>query len=92
MIEVNNINKTFGKNKVLDDVSFTFESGKTNLVIGASGSGKTTLIKCMVGLHNPDSGRILFNNQSIEEVDKKSRRKLRKKSECFFKEEHYLII
>ena len=60
MIEVKNINKTFGKNKVLDDVSFVFESGKTNLVIGASGSGKTTLIKCMVGLHMPDSGKILF--------------------------------
>ena len=84
MIEVNNINKTFGKNKVLDDVSFTFESGKTNLVIGASGSGKTTLIKCMVGLHNPDSGRILFNNQLIEELDKKSRRKLRKEIGMLF--------
>ena len=84
MIEVNNINKTFGKNKVLDDVSFTFESGKTNLVIGASGSGKTTLIKCMVGLHNPDSGTILFNNQSIDELDKKSRRKLRKEIGMLF--------
>ncbi|MGB1988736.1 MAG: ATP-binding cassette domain-containing protein, partial [Flavobacteriales bacterium] len=49
MIEVKNIHKTFGDNHVLKDVSFTFQSGKTNLVIGASGSGKTTLIKCMVG-------------------------------------------
>ena len=84
MIEVKNINKTFGKNKVLDDVSFVFESGKTNLVIGASGSGKTTLIKCMVGLHIPDSGKILFNNQSIDELDKKSRRKLRKEIGMLF--------
>ena len=84
MIEVKNINKTFGKNKVLDDVSFVFESGKTNLVIGASGSGKTTLIKCMVGLHMPDSGQILFNNQSIDELDKKSRRKLRKEIGMLF--------
>ena len=84
MIEVKNINKTFGKNKVLDDVSFTFKSGKTNLVIGASGSGKTTLIKCMVGLHKPDSGKILFNNQSIDELDKKSRRKLRKEIGMLF--------
>ena len=84
MIEVKNINKTFGKNKVLDDVSFVFESGKTNLVIGASGSGKTTLIKCMVGLHMPDSGKILFNNQSIDELDKKSRRKLRKEIGMLF--------
>ena len=84
MIEVKNINKTFGKNKGLDDVSFVFESGKTNLVIGASGSGKTTLIKCMVGLHMPDSGKILFNNQSIDELDKKSRRKLRKEIGMLF--------
>ena len=84
MIEVKNINKTFGKNKVLDDESFVFESGKSNLVIGASGSGKTTLIKCMVGLHMPDSGKILFNTQSIDELDKKSRRKLRKEIGMLF--------
>ena len=71
MIEVKNIHKTFGDNHVLKDVSFTFNSGKTNLVIGASGSGKTTLIKCMVGLHSPDSGSILFNESSYEVLDKK---------------------
>ena len=71
MIEVKNIHKTFGDNHVLKDVSFTFQSGKTNLVIGASGSGKTTLIKCMVGLHSPDSGSILFNESSFDDLGKK---------------------
>ena len=84
MIEVKNIHKTFGDNHVLKDVSFTFNSGKTNLVIGASGSGKTTLIKCMVGLHSPDAGSILFNESSYEVLDKKEKRNLRKEIGMLF--------
>ena len=84
MIEVKNIHKTFGDNHVLKDVSFTFKSGKTNLVIGSSGSGKTTLIKCMVGLHSPDSGSILFNESSYEALDKKEKRSLRKEIGMLF--------
>ena len=84
MIEVNNIHKTFGDNHVLNDVSFAFESGKTNLVIGASGSGKTTLIKCMVGLHKADQGSILFNKSSFDELDKKAKRELRKEIGMLF--------
>ena len=45
MIVIQNIEKHFGNNHVLKDVNFTFEKGKTNLIIGESGSGKTTLIK-----------------------------------------------
>ena len=84
MIEVKNIHKTFGGNHVLKDVSFTFQPGKTNLVIGASGSGKTTLIKCMVGLHNIDFGSILFNESSFNDLDKKEKRNLRKKIGMLF--------
>ena len=51
MIEIQNIEKHFGDNHVLKDVSFTFEKGKTNLIIGESGSGKTILIKILIGLH-----------------------------------------
>ena len=84
MIEVKNLYKTFGDNHVLKDVSFKFESGKTNLIIGASGSGKTTLIKCMVGLHVSDSGHILFNHSSFDEMDKKQKRELRKEIGMLF--------
>ena len=84
MIEVKNIHKTFGDNHVLKDVSFTFQSGKTNLVIGASGSGKTTLIKCMVGLYSPDSGSILFNESSFDDLEKKEKRNLRKEIGMLF--------
>jgi phospholipid/cholesterol/gamma-HCH transport system ATP-binding protein len=84
MIEVKNINKTFGENHVLKDISLSFMPGKTNLVIGASGSGKTTLIKCMVGLHEADSGSILFDSSSFDELDKKKRRELRQQIGMLF--------
>ena len=84
MIQVKNIHKTFGDNHVLKDVSFTFQSGKTNLVIGASGSGKTTLIKCMVGLYSPDSGSILFNESSFDDLEKKEKKNLRKEIGMLF--------
>jgi phospholipid/cholesterol/gamma-HCH transport system ATP-binding protein len=76
VIEVNNIHKSFGDNHVLNDISFKFEAGKTNLIIGASGSGKTTLIKCMVGLHKQDSGSISFDGRDFQ-LNKKEQRILR---------------
>ena len=84
MIQVKNIFKNFGENQVLNDINFTFHAGKTNLVIGASGSGKTTLIKCMVGLHQTDSGSILFNESSFNDLAKKEKRKLRKEIGMLF--------
>ena len=45
MIEVAHLTKSFGDNTVLHDISATFDSGKTNLIIGQSGSGKTVLMK-----------------------------------------------
>jgi len=51
MINVRNVNKTFGKQQVLFDVSADFEPGRVNLIIGQSGQGKSVLAKSMVGLH-----------------------------------------
>ena len=45
MIEVRNLTKSFGDKVVLDNINVTFETGKTNLIIGQSGSGKTVLMK-----------------------------------------------
>ena len=77
MIEVKNIQKYFGENHVLKDVSFTFEQGKTNLIIGESGSGKTTLLKVLVGLYENDKGSVLFNGQDITKMSNKETRILR---------------
>lgn len=84
MIKVEKINKSFADKHVLKDVSFSFEAGKTNLVIGASGSGKTTLIKCMVGLHTPDSGKIIFDGATFDDLDKKDKRELRQQIGMLF--------
>jgi len=61
MIEIHNIHKTFGDKKVLDGVSGIFETGKTNLLLGASGTGKSVLLKCIVGLVKPDIGSVTFD-------------------------------
>jgi phospholipid/cholesterol/gamma-HCH transport system ATP-binding protein len=59
-------------------VSFTFEQGKTNLVIGQSGSGKTVLLKCLLGLHEPESGFINFDGLDIVGKSNKNLKGLRK--------------
>ena len=69
MIEIKNISKSFGGRKVIDDVSFTLQAGRTNLIIGESGSGKTTILKMMVGLHTVDSGQIIYDNVVFNELN-----------------------
>ena len=63
MIQVSNISKSFAGKPVLKDVSITFEKGKANLIIGQSGSGKTVLMKCMVGLHEVDEGKVMYDDR-----------------------------
>jgi phospholipid/cholesterol/gamma-HCH transport system ATP-binding protein len=73
MIEAKNITKSFANQEVLKDVSVCFEKGKTNLVIGQSGSGKTVLIKCMVGLHEVDSGKIEYDGRVFSDMKTRKR-------------------
>ena len=91
MIEAKNITKSFANKDVLKDVSVCFEKGKTNLVIGQSGSGKTVLIKCMVGLHEVDSGRIEYDGRVFSDMKTRkrgpssgSRKKIRKEIGMMF--------
>ena len=65
LLEVKNIKKSFGKTKVLQDVSFSLEKGQVLAIIGSSGSGKTTLLRCLNFLESPDSGDILVNGKSL---------------------------
>ena len=77
MITVENITKGFGSNQVLKGISASFKEGLTNLVIGQSGSGKTVFIKCMVGLHEIDGGRISYDGRRLDEMNYDTRKKLR---------------
>jgi len=65
LIEARNISKSFGDKQILKNVSFNFEKGKCNLIIGESGSGKTVFTKCMVGLLKVDSGEVLYDNRNF---------------------------
>lgn len=77
MIEVKNAFKTFGENTVLKDVSATFQKGKVNLIIGQSGQGKSVLAKCIVGLHEVDSGEILYDGRDFSKMDRLKRKEIR---------------
>lgn len=84
MIEVLNVSKSFGPNKVLDNVSARFETGKVNLIIGASGQGKSVLAKCIVGLHNVDEGSILYDGQDFCQMRAEEKREIRKEIGMLF--------
>lgn len=84
MIEVKNITKSFGTRVIIEDISFTFEKGKTNLIIGESGCGKTTLLKVMVGLHKPDTGHVLFEGKDFIQMNEKEQQVIRKELGMLF--------
>ena len=58
ILEVQNIEKSFGPTKVLQDISFSLERGKALAIIGSSGSGKTTLLRCLNFLETPNAGLV----------------------------------
>ena len=66
MISVENLTKSFGKFKALDNISLDFERGNTISLIGPNGSGKTTLIKSILGLVIPEKGVIRINNKEVK--------------------------
>ena len=84
MIEVKNITKSFDGVTVLHDVSATFETGKTNLIIGQSGSGKTVMLKSLVGLMRPEKGKILFDGRDIMSMNTEEVKQLRKEIGMLF--------
>ena len=65
VIEVCGVNKYFGEEQVLKDVSHTFEKGKIHGIVGNNGSGKTVLMKCICGFLKPDSGVIYVNHKQV---------------------------
>ncbi|HEX5624634.1 MAG TPA: ATP-binding cassette domain-containing protein, partial [Saprospiraceae bacterium] len=70
MIRAESIFKNFGSQEVLNDISCTFEQGKTNLIIGRSGSGKTVLLKILIGLIPPTSGRVWYDDTDFYSLNK----------------------
>ncbi len=65
ILEVKNLEKHFGKTRVLEDISFSLEKGESVAIIGSSGSGKTTLLRCLNFLETPSSGSIIVNEDTL---------------------------
>ena len=84
MIEVKNVTKSFDDKTILHDVSATFYTGKTNLIIGQSGSGKTVLMKSIVGLVRPEEGEILYDGRDLLKMDNEQVKQLRKEIGMLF--------
>lgn len=70
MIEVKNLNKTFGDHVVLNGVTETIKKGEKVVIIGPSGSGKSTFLRCLNLMETPSSGEIWFEGENI--TDKKT--------------------
>lgn len=84
MIEVRDLKKSFGAQKVLDGISFKIDQGESVVIIGGSGCGKSVLLKHIVGLMTPDSGDILIDNKSIVGMNERELIKVRRKFGMLF--------
>jgi phospholipid/cholesterol/gamma-HCH transport system ATP-binding protein len=84
MITVENLSKRFGDLQVLTDISTVFNKGLVNQIIGMSGSGKSVLAKCIVGLHKPEEGRVLYEGVSFHDMDNEQKRTIRQEIGMLF--------
>ncbi len=83
-IELKNVKKAFGKNKVLQGVDLDVAKGESMVIIGGSGSGKSVTLKCILGLIQPDSGSILVDSQEITKMSSKQKEKINSKFGMLF--------
>ncbi len=66
VLEIKNLSKSFGKNKVLDGINLTVKQGSVMGLMGENGAGKSTMMKCLFGIYTRDEGSISLLNKSIE--------------------------
>jgi phospholipid/cholesterol/gamma-HCH transport system ATP-binding protein len=84
IIEFHNVVKAFGQQRVLDDVTVSFMSGKTTVIAGGSGQGKSVTLKLILGLLTPDSGQILVNGRDITRMRLRELNKIRERFGVLF--------
>ena len=84
MIEVLDLKKSFGAQKVLDGVSFKIEPGESVAIIGRSGCGKSVLLKHIIGLIRPDSGEVIIDDEHINSLDERELLQVRRKFGMLF--------
>ena len=79
VVEIEHLKKSFGEKAVLKDISLTIEKGENLVILGKSGSGKSVLIQCLVGLIEPDEGKITLLGSDISGLKIKELNQVRKK-------------
>ena len=86
MIEIRKIQKSFGKQEVLKDVSVRVEDGQVVVILGPSGSGKTTLLRCINFLENADKGELIIGDSQVDlkKAGKKQVQDIRRKTAFVF--------
>lgn len=72
IIEFRKVSKSFGRQRVLDEIDLKIERGRTTVIIGRSGEGKSVLLKHIVGLIRPDRGEIYFEGQRIDHLSERA--------------------
>ena len=84
MIEVRNLEKSFGTHKVLEGVSFSIDKGESLVIIGRSGGGKSVLLKHLIALLKPDAGQVLIEGENIVPMDERQLLRVRRKFGMLF--------
>jgi phospholipid/cholesterol/gamma-HCH transport system ATP-binding protein len=84
MIEVRDLTKSFGAQKILEGVSLKIETGESVTIIGRSGGGKSVLLKHLIGLLRPDSGAVLIDGENIETMNERELLQVRSKFGMLF--------
>ena len=84
MIEVRQLNKSFGSHQILEEVSFQIEKGESVVILGRSGGGKSVLLKHLIGLLRPDSGHVLIEGEDIVRMNERSLLRVRHKFGMLF--------
>jgi len=84
MIEVRQLKKSFGAQRVLDGVDLRIEKGESVVIIGRSGGGKSVLLKHLIGLISPEAGDVLIEGESIARMTERQLLKVRRKFGMLF--------
>ena len=79
VVEIEHLKKSFGTNEVLKDINLKIEKGENLVVLGKSGTGKSVLIKCLIGLLEPDEGKVILLDKNVADLNDEDLNALRKR-------------
>src|SRR5579859_151340 len=84
MIQVCDLERSFGTHKILDGVNFSIDKGESVVIIGRSGGGKSVLLKHLIALLKPDAGRVLIDGEDIVPMNERQLLRVRRKFGMLF--------